>query len=158
MLVSQQQYMYMNNIHTRGGGGGGYSRKKGFPKAWKLLDCRILHEISQGFWWPWAALKPPAKSTNFLPTSLTSFWLYGSVGTRQSRTCFKSLRMLSCSYWVTEGYNIFIIYYYLIWFNSTLINFYANIVLSVWVFFKLWIYFAKINFVIHVHGNSYVRR
>ena len=32
--------------------------------AWKLLDCRILHQIPQGFWEPWAAPKPPVVSTN----------------------------------------------------------------------------------------------
>ena len=28
--------------------------------AWKLLDFRILFQISQGFWRPWAAPNPPA--------------------------------------------------------------------------------------------------
>ena len=32
--------------------------------AWKLLDCRILHQIPQGFWGSWAAPKPSAVSTN----------------------------------------------------------------------------------------------
>ena len=30
--------------------------------VWKLLDCRILHQIPKGFWEPWAAPKPPAVS------------------------------------------------------------------------------------------------
>ena len=27
--------------------------------AWKLLDCRILLQIPQGFWEPWGAPRPP---------------------------------------------------------------------------------------------------
>ena len=27
--------------------------------VWKLLDCRILHQIPKGFWEPLAAAKPP---------------------------------------------------------------------------------------------------
>ena len=30
--------------------------------VWKLLDCRILHQIPKGFWEPWAVPKPPAVS------------------------------------------------------------------------------------------------
>ena len=30
--------------------------------VWKLLDCRILHQIPKGFWEPWEAPKPPAVS------------------------------------------------------------------------------------------------
>ena len=30
--------------------------------VWKLLDCRILHQIPKGFWEPWAVPKPPALS------------------------------------------------------------------------------------------------
>ena len=30
--------------------------------VWKLLDCRILHQIPKGFWEPLAAPKPPAVS------------------------------------------------------------------------------------------------
>ena len=30
--------------------------------VWKLLGCRILHQIPKGFWEPWAAPKPPAVS------------------------------------------------------------------------------------------------
>ena len=32
--------------------------------VWKLLDCRILHQIPKGFWEPWAATKPPAVSND----------------------------------------------------------------------------------------------
>ena len=38
--------------------------KRAFRKfewsVWKLLDCRILHQIPKGFWEPWAAPKRPA--------------------------------------------------------------------------------------------------
>ena len=30
--------------------------------VWKLLDCRLLHQIPKGFWEPWAAPKTPAVS------------------------------------------------------------------------------------------------
>ena len=30
--------------------------------VWKLLDWKILHQISKGFWEPWATPKPPAVS------------------------------------------------------------------------------------------------
>ena len=44
--------------------------------VWKLLDCRILHQIPKGFWEPWAAPKPPAVSNE--PSS-ENFWLRACI-------------------------------------------------------------------------------